>query len=108
MVADKIKLVVLNENTLGYSFAECPQYVLHLHSSTLRGATNHSGLSLVGSTDKVRLASEKDFAEYNVHFGSFGNKYIYEFAESNPPYPTFEEAIGKVLDKKAEVNKQYR
>ncbi len=107
MTNNKTKLVVLNENTLGYILPELPNYVQHLHASVLRGATGNTN-SLVGSLDKVRLASEKDFNEYNVHFGSFGNKAEYEFADSISPYPTWEFSIGIVLDKKLEANKQYR
>jgi hypothetical protein len=106
-MADKIKLVVLNENTLGYIIPELPNYVQHLHASVLRGATGSSP-SLVGSTDKIRIASEKDFHEYGVYFGGYGNKEEYEFADSTAPYPTWEEAMAKVIDKRVEANKQYR
>ncbi len=106
MTNGKIKLVVLNENTLGYIQPELPNYVQHLHASVLRGAYQSSP-SLVGSTDKVRLASENDFSEYNVHFGSFGNKDKYEFTESVGKMLTFDEAIKKVLEKRAIEDAKY-
>ncbi len=107
MADAKIKLVVLNENTLGYIQPELPNYVQHLHASVLRGAYQSSP-SLIGSTDKVRLASENDFSEYRVHFGSFGNKDEYEFAESVGKMLTFDEAINIVLEKRAVENAKYR
>ena len=80
----KIKLVVFNEHTLGYIIPELPKYVQVLHDSILKGAPsnyNRTPDRLISPNDKVRLASEKDFADFRCVFGSFGNKKEYEYAE---------------------------
>jgi hypothetical protein len=68
----KIKLVVLEENTLGYIDPILPDYVGILHTSVLRGSTYNSlsGSIYLGSK-KVRLASEKDFDDYRVSFEGY-------------------------------------
>lgn len=81
-VMERIKLVVLNENILGYITPEQPNYVSVLHASILKGATypNHCGPYLLGSSDKTRLASEKDFNDFRVSFQGYDNlTEIYEF-----------------------------
>ena len=77
---DKIKLVVLNEHTLGYIFPELPGYVQILHASVLRGATSGRLESsvLTSPKDNVRLASEQDFNTFNVSFLGFGLSEIYK------------------------------
>jgi len=80
----KIKLVVLNEHTLGYIQPEMPKYVYYLRDSILKGAPNNYNRqtnTLLSPKDKVRLASEKDFEDFRCVFGSFGNKEEYEYAE---------------------------
>ena len=79
----KIKLVVIEEHTLGFIFPESI-YASVLHASVLRGSPiSGSFLSanepiLLGSK-KVRLASEKDFDDYRVSFKGFDNELEYEY-----------------------------
>ena len=76
----KIHLVVLNEHTLGYIFPEIPTSVQILHTSPLKGSPTTSNLtSSFPVSDNIRLASEKDFDDYRVHFGSYGNSEIYQY-----------------------------
>lgn len=79
---ERIKLVVLNEHTLGYIAPELPNYVFPLRASILKGATFETNASskLISSSDNVRLASEQDFEDFRVYFGGFGNDKEYEFA----------------------------
>ena len=67
---ERVKLVVVNENMLGYITPNLPNYVGILRSSILRGATypENCGPYLLSPLDKTRLASEKDFDEA---FGTF-------------------------------------
>ena len=81
----KIKLVVFNENTLGYILPELPElpdYVQVLHASVLKGALFEVNPSskLIGKNDVVRLATHADFDDFRVFFGSFGNG-EYEYNE---------------------------
>jgi len=79
---NKIKLVVFNENTLGYILPELPNYVQPLHASVLKGGVNT--IRLIGPSDKIRLASELDFEEYRVVFNGYKNnpeEYIFNKQE---------------------------
>lgn len=79
---ERTKLVVFNEHTLGYILPELPNYVQVLKESILRGATFRMfpDNSLIHSTDKVRLASEKDFDSFNVSMRGYKNlPEVYEF-----------------------------
>lgn len=79
---ERTKLVVVNENMLGYIIPELPNYVGILRSSILRGATypENTGPYLLGSSDKTRLASEKDFDVYRVSMNGYRNlPEVYEF-----------------------------
>jgi guanyl-specific ribonuclease Sa len=77
----KTKIVVLNEHTLGYITSDLPNYVQILHSSILKGSPY--GLNpdsiLIGSGDKLRLASSIDFNEYRVSERGFINPREYEY-----------------------------
>ena len=80
---ERIKLVVVNENMLGYITPELPEYVGIFRSSILRGATypETSGPYMLRSFDKTRLASEKDFNDFRVVMNGFNNlPEVYEFA----------------------------
>jgi hypothetical protein len=77
---NKIKLVVMNEHTLGYVFPEQPKYLHTLHSSILKGSTYpNDGQSIyIGTSDKIRLASLVDFNEFRVSMKGY-NDTEYEF-----------------------------
>jgi hypothetical protein len=78
---EKIKLVVLEENTLGYILPELPNYVSILHTSTLRGSYyNGMGSSIYLGNKPIRLASEKDFDNFRVCFDGYKKRpQEYEF-----------------------------
>lgn len=87
---DRIKLVVVNEHTLGYIFPPSAYkehsgltFVNILHASVLKGAVQTSNPILIGSTHTVRLASEKDFDDFRVVFRGYENKNEYEFVTNN-------------------------
>ncbi len=66
---NKIILVVINENTLGYIDHIVPNTANVLHASILKGGV-HSCPKQLNSDDKIRLANEADFHEYRVsHIG---------------------------------------
>ena len=80
--AEKIKLVVVDNHTLGFIHPELPNYVQILHASILRGATTTESLLISSGGFKfhnIRLASEQDFDAFRVYFGQFGNKKEYEY-----------------------------
>ncbi|MSW53420.1 MAG: hypothetical protein F2817_21340 [Actinobacteria bacterium] len=87
MKQDRIKLVVVDEHTLGFIFPQSyydkPSglvYVNILHASVLKGAVNTADPILIGSTNKVRLASEKDFDDFRVVMNGYkNNPNEYEF-----------------------------
>lgn len=81
-----IKLVVLDNHTLGYILPELPNYVQVLHASILKGAPFElfPSSKLIHKLSNVRLASEVDFNNFNHSFEGYGkpSKYsndIYEF-----------------------------
>ena len=79
---EKIKLVVLEEHTLGYITELMPNYVSVLHGSVLRGSPYSimNNNALIGN-NKVRLATEKDFNDFNVSFEQYKNKSKYDTTE---------------------------
>ena len=87
MVTERIKLVVIDEHTLGYLIPNS-NYAGVLHASVLRGSpVSGSPLSAMNpipvAFKKVRLASEKDFNDFRVSFEGYKkNKNEYEFAEN--------------------------
>lgn len=79
---ERVKLVVVNENMLGYITPNLPNYVGILRSSILRGATypENCGPYLLSPLDKTRLASEKDFDDFRVLMNGYKNlPEVYEF-----------------------------
>jgi hypothetical protein len=76
---EKTKLVVFNENVLGYIIPELPNNVLILHSSILKGSrfTDRSHITL--DMGVCRLATEQDFDNFRVSFVGFNNPDKYEF-----------------------------
>ncbi len=82
MEQQRIKLVVANENTLGYIQPETPNSLSILHASILKGSTFSNTSGSVNLPKNHRLATEKDFENFNVFMGSFKNSELYEFADS--------------------------
>lgn len=82
MVNIPIKLVVINEHTLGYLIPNT-DYAGVLHASILKGAATASPLSAMNPIflqgKNVRLASEQDFKDYNISFDGYknNNEYIH-------------------------------
>lgn len=75
---DKIKLVVINENTLGYILPERPTWAGVLRASVIKGSVDRD-CDITPITGKaVRLASERDFDEYRICFDGYNND-RYEF-----------------------------
>ncbi len=74
----KIALVVINENTLGYISPSFPNDVSILSASTIKGASKTDGS--IEINDTVRLASKKDFDVYRNSFDGYEKdpEYIYE------------------------------
>jgi len=68
----KTKLVVVNENTLGYIIPELPDTISILHASILKGSVmvNNTGGYPINN-NSIRLATEKDFEDYRVSFEGY-------------------------------------
>lgn len=81
----KIKLVVFNEYALGYIEPETPDKVSTLADSVIKGAPFRVFCEpyYIGSKDKVRLATEKDFNDFRVCFEGYDNPEIYEFSRTD-------------------------
>ncbi len=81
---DKIKLVVVDENILGY-VRPCQDenswsyYAGILHASILRGACRHDGTTVLLKGREVRLATAQDFDNFRVSFIGFNNPNLYEY-----------------------------
>lgn len=60
--------VVLNENTLGYVQTPNTRFMGILHGSVLRGGHDwrNGNVHVTGGIDKLRPATEQDFADYRV------------------------------------------
>ena len=76
---EKIKLVVINENTLGYINPERPAIAGVLRASVLHGSNESDGDITCVSGKDVRLASESDFDKFRVCFTGYNNSTKYEF-----------------------------
>jgi hypothetical protein len=76
----RIKLVVIDNHTLGFIFPGS-RVASILHASVLRGATNYGLLAapICHKGKEVRLATEKDFDDFRVVFGQFANEQEYEY-----------------------------
>lgn len=77
---ERIKLVVVNENTIGYINPKNPNCLCILHASILKGSIWNDNLNsvILSKKDKIRLASKKDFDEYNISMEGYNEK-EYEF-----------------------------
>lgn len=77
----RIKLIVYKEHTLACVFPESPRMAQVIRPSVLRGSHYPSYSNFLPDPKSVRLASEKDFDDFNVSFKGFDNKQEYEYAE---------------------------
>lgn len=77
---ERIKLVVLDEHTLGYIQLAQPKYVSILHASILKGSPFPKYGIIPIDGHSVRLASEKDFDDYRVSFEGYKRDPHYEYA----------------------------
>ncbi len=85
----RIKLVVVNEHTLGYIDPDRPHTLSILRLRTERSApfsTMDTPRPLF-SSDYVRLASRLDFKAYRVCFDGFDDETKYEYQTINTPEP---------------------
>lgn len=75
---DKIKLVVLNENVLGTIIYDHFNTVDVLKASIIKGDSGSLNPRSFVSPESVRLASPKDFEDFNVSFDGFNSEeYIF-------------------------------
>jgi hypothetical protein len=97
---NRIKLVVVNEHTLGYIDPRTPNTFNILHASVLKGSS-YQNLSApsIPKNGKIRLATPKDFDDFRVDFTGYDNEeeYIYDSGKKSK----FEK--GGVLSKGDEV-----
>ena len=83
MEIQKIKLVVVNENTLGYINPETNNLTV-FRASVIKGKSSRffsydNDVFQLNNNDKVRLASAKDFENYRCSFEGYTSD-EYEFA----------------------------
>ena len=78
---DKIRLVVYNENALGYIMPQQPDKVCTLADRTTLGAPFRTMLEpyFIGKNDTVRLAGRKDFDTFRLSFEGYDNTQMYEY-----------------------------
>lgn len=77
----RIKLIVYNEYCLGYILSEYPNMVCTLADSVLKGAPFRviNEPYQITKSDKIRLASEKDFEDFRVSFEGYDKRELYEY-----------------------------
>lgn len=80
MSKQRIKLVVINNCMLGYIYPETPNSAGILAASVIRGAVCASQAIEPKAVEpsEYRLATEKDFDEFNVSFKGYSEQ-EYEF-----------------------------
>lgn len=77
---DVIRLVVLNEEIIGYIYPRRTSYVVALEikpGRTTSLATSVNKQCMVLLSDKVRLATEQDFDDFHICFDGFRNNTMY-------------------------------
>jgi hypothetical protein len=83
MNTPKIKLVVVSDHTLGYIHPETPNQINVLWGFILKGGKSWGSvipLPIFNKNETIRLASEKDFNDFNVCFKGYkNNPEEYEF-----------------------------
>ena len=80
---DKISIVVIDENALGFIFPETPGQVQVCSARITLGSSLRSFENYPIEGKKIRLAKEKDFDTMMVNFEQFKNP-------SYPPYYLFD------------------
>jgi hypothetical protein len=81
----KIKVVVVDEHTLGFLNPIYKNHIEIFHSSILKGSPYPKfGSFLVCKLNKIRLATKIDFDEYRIHSFEIYNRFPeYEFNREN-------------------------
>lgn len=82
-ISNKIRLVVVDEHTLGYIQPETPRTYGVLHASILKGAAFelYPSSKMISPLNKIRLATEKDFKEFRVSFDGYKDDNNYEYSK---------------------------
>lgn len=78
---DKIKLVVISENTLAYLIPGRPTMAGVLRASVLLGSNCKDGDITLVTGKSVRLAHRSDFEIFRVCFDGYNNSAQYEFQQ---------------------------
>jgi hypothetical protein len=78
LTEEKIKLVVINEHTLGYMIPGHEMAGI-LRTSVLRGSFLNPNHNVMTKGAKVRLASAQDFDDFGVVFKGYQNPEKYEY-----------------------------
>ena len=85
---DVIRLVVLNEEIIGYIYPRRTSYVVALEikpGRTTSLATSVNKQCVVLLSDKVRLATEQDFDDFHICFDGFRNNAMYCYNQGTEP-----------------------
>lgn len=78
----KIKIVIVDEHTIGFIYPEIPNFVAPLHTSILRGSPYSDSSRIYVPTSKIRLANVKDFDDYRVCVDGYLKDNNYSFNRS--------------------------
>jgi len=82
----KIKLIVADENTLGFIVPNMPRVFHVLHANVLKGSpysdTGINSVNIPLDGHQYRLATKQDFIDYRVRYeGYFKEPWDYEWDE---------------------------
>jgi hypothetical protein len=85
MLKQRTKLIVVEENTLGYILPQLPNTLCILHASILKGSryVSYSNIESFILPKEYRLATAADFEEFNQCFNGFMNPDQYEYDTSH-------------------------
>ena len=88
-----IVLVVFKEHTLGYINLERPGTLAVLRACVWKGADWSSSptVPLPPAEYKVRIATPKDFDDYNVAFVGYNNDPVYKYIYNSGHEPVYAE-----------------
>ena len=85
---DVIRLVVLNEEIIGYIYPRRTSYVVALEikpGRTTSLATSVNKQCMVLLSDKVHLATEQDFDVFHIWYDGFRNNTLYCYNQGSEP-----------------------